>query len=1073
MLRHGIVLLGVALSLMGPIAPAFGQRVLNETLAGDGYSEPIQLDADQIATWAAGDQQIFLMQGNVAIRQGASTIRSTDGIVWVDRSRYPTEKVLLVTVYGENPITLDRNQQSTKGDFGYVRLATRKSIGINSFKSEVQKADRSDAAVYRRALSGAPPDLVLAGREQSGRVDPLVVLAGGQEPRFPLQPKSPPMVNPEGGATPPPPPKFGAVPPPPDFGAAAPAPVAIPDAPRLPTLAATKPAPQISIRGRYFGDLQVQYKPLADGWTGVIVTGGVTLIVTQPPDGPGKKASTIDMEADRAVIWTRGNAQQLFGATRAEHDIGSGAHEVYLAGHVEIRSRTRAELETLRADEVYYDVRRGVAVARKADLEIQSAKLATPLHLVCDEFLQVNPKLYKAKSTRISASKLPSDPGLVVDVDDLTIEEHQKERTYLWGIPAYDKEGKRIVDTERYFTGTNLVARLEGVPFTYLPYARGNIEKPLGPLENVNLSYNRIFGFQVYTTWDMFDILNLPRPDGSRWRLMLDYLTARGPGLGTEYDFNGKDLFGVPSKYSGVVRLYGMFDRKADVLGGDRGSVIYWPDPLSPNPIDHPNFRGQAFAQINIQELPEGFSVLGQMSFQRDRNFLEQFSYNTHLNEMNQDTYLYVKQQQNNWAWSVQGSISTRQWMTETDWLPKADGYLLGQTFLDDLLVYNTHASAGFGRLRPTSVVPFAYSPTDVRTDTGRFDWMQTLSLPFYVGPIKLAPYAMLDTAYYTQDVNGNSRGRLYGGGGIRWDMPLSRVFPDVQSELFNLNGLDHKINLVGHYRNVYSSSSVNNFPQLDRLNDDVSDQALRDIRPLQTLFLPANAAFLTTSNLFNPQNYAIRRLLDSNVDTLDRIDVVQLGIHQRLQTQRGFAGKEHVIDWMTLNVDVSLFPRSQRDNFGRHFGIVEYDWIWNIGDRTALVSSGWFEPWDGGPRAFDVGAVLNRADATAFYFGYRQIDPLQTRAVVASITYPFSAKYAMQASTVWDFGTHVRNYSLFVSRMGTDVMVNFGLNYNSTLNTFGVAFEILPNMARSSSGRSAALFPMQATNIDPMINQR
>ena len=68
-----------------------------------------------------------------------------------------------------------------------------------------------------------------------------------------------------------------------------------------------------------------------------------------------------------------------------------------------------------------------------------------------------------------------------------------------------------------------------------------------------------------------------------------------------------------------------------------------------------------------------------------------------------------------------------------------------------------------------------------------------------------------------------------------------------------------------------------------------------------------------------------------------------------------------------------------------------------------------------------------------------------------------------MTASTVWDFGNHVSSYSLFLSRMGTDVIVNFGLNYNSTVNTFGVAFEILPNLARRN-GRTAGLFPMANT---------
>jgi hypothetical protein len=326
---------------------------------------------------------------------------------------------------------------------------------------------------------------------------------------------------------------------------------------------------------------------------------------------------------------------------------------------------------------------------------------------------------------------------------------------------------------------------------------------------------------------------------------------------------------------------------------------------------------------------------------------------------------------------------------------------------------------------------------------------------------------------YYSQDVNGDNLGRVYGGGGVRASMPLTRYFPDIQSELFNLNGIDHKIVFTGNYFIAQSSTGFNNLPQLTRWNDDASDQALRDIRPIQTVFNPANAAFLTSSNLFNPQNYAIRRLIDTNPDTLDSINVFQAGVRQRWQTLRGFGGNEHTVDWMSLNLGISVFPNANRDNFGHTFGIFEYDWLWNIGDRTALTSSGWFEPFDGGPRVFDFGAIINRPDATNFYLGYRQIDPLNSKSVIAAVVYPFSAKYAFSANTVWDFGNHVQTYGVFLSRMGTDLMVNFGVNYNSTLNTFGVAFEMIPNLARRT-GRSAALYPTQPMNqLDPILNQR
>jgi lipopolysaccharide export system protein LptA len=1096
LLARGVALVGALALWLSGAPTVLAQNMLNENLAVDAISQSIQLNADNIATWTEAGQQVFLLQGGVIVSQGSNTIRASDGVIWVDMSRFQTERVMNLIVYGENPIGLELNKVNSQANFGYVRLATTNQIDIKAFKSKVTKEDRSIHPVFMRAYASRPDGLALpAPKEIPAARQPIggdIQQVGGTQPLPPPLPQAPtPFADPKDAlqnAPPvpklqssttvlqiPPVPKVEPVPGIPDDNSVPPPPTLSPNAPLVPASAAPqKPPPQISIRPRYNGDMQMRSMPVENGWTAVIVTGGLNLIVIQQATTPGTKATTIDMEADRAVIWTRGNPQQLAANTRTEQEIGGGAHEVYLSGNVEIRTRTTNELDTLRADEVYYDVRRGVAVARKVDLEMKSGKLERPLYFVTDELLQVNPKLYKMNRASISSSIIPSDPGLKVDIDNLTVEEFQKDKSYLFGlIPAYDKDGNRIIQTDRIFTGQNFVPRIEEVPFFYFPYYRANVERPLGPLDTITMSYNKILGMQFYTSWDLFDLLNLPKPDGARWRLFLDYLTERGPGLGTEYDFEGKNLFGVPSKYTGMIKLYGISDSGQDVLGGDRGNVIYWPlEPTNPNAITHPTFRGWAFGNINVQNLPDGFTVLGQFSFLSDRNYLEQYNDVAHLNGPNQDTFLYVKQQQHIWAWTLQGQVGTQDWMTETNWLPKADGYLLGKTFADDWLVYNGHASAGYGQLRPTIQVPYAYQPTDVRADVFRADWMQEVSVPVDVGPVKIAPYVMLDTAYYSQDVNGDGRGRLYGGGGVRWNMPLSRLYPDVQSELLNLNGIYHKINLTGNFYSAYASSGVNNFPQLDRLNDDSTDQALRDIRPWQGTLNPANALPLTMSNLYNPQNYAIRRLIDNNVDTLDNIEVIQLAIDQRWQTKRGFPGNEHVVDYMTLNLGVSIFPQANRDNFGHTFGILEYAWVWNIGDRTALSSSGWFEPFEGGPRVWDFGITFNRPDTTAFYLGYRQYDPLNSKAVIASIIYPFSAKYALQASTVWDFGNKVSSYSLFLSRMGTDVMVNFGLTYNSTVNTFGIAFEILPNLARNS-GRTTGLFPMPPQNIDPMVNIR
>jgi len=1068
-----MLLCGLAYLLLATPA-VYAQKVLVETLTTSENSQPIQLFADHIATWESAGYQILILRGNVVASQGSTTIRTPTSVVWVDVARQQTERVFHVVMYGEPAMKVEGSKQA-QGDIGYVRLATTNRVDFKPYKSKVLQDNFANDQGYQRALANRPVGFEALSRMSAPKVArigeaPSPVIPAGplvppaNEPgiatsmpktvtyfQAPTEPKVAPVPNVDNAGVPP---TFNPLPP-------APPP---PNAP-------AKPAPQMSIRPRTGSDLNVEYKPLGNGMTAVIVTGGgISLLVKSPPAKPGELPATLDIEADRVVIWTQGNGQQLLGGGQ-EKSISNGAHELYMSGNVEIRTRTKDDVKTIRADEVYYDVQRNVAVARQADLEIQAAKLPYPIHVTGAEVRREGMNLYKSSQTSLHSSLLPSDPGLKVDLTDTTIEQRQVERSWFWGlIPTYDKDGKRKVETENIFTGRNMTVSLEGVPIFYFPYLKGRVEDPLGPLDNININYNNILGAQFYSTWDIFDLLNMPRPEGVRSRIFLDYLSLRGPAGGIDTEFANREFFGIKTNYSGAIKVYGILDRKQDVLGGDRGNFVLYPDQFTRVPISHERPRGWASGQVNFQDLPDGFSVLGKLSFISDRNFLEQFYLNTHLNDLDQDTYLYVKQQQGNAAWTLMGQVGTRQWMTETDWLPKGDFYWLGQTFLDDWLVYNVHASAGYGRLRPAQEVPFAYLPTDVRRDTGRLDLMQELSVPFYLGPIKLAPYLMGDLAYYSNDVNGDQRGRLYGGAGVRWNMPLSRLYPNVQSDLFNLNGIYHKINLTGNYYTAASSSSLNNFPQLDRFNDDVTDQALRDIRPWQSLLNPANAAFLTTSNLFNPQNYALRRLIDTSVDSLDDMNVLQLGLNQRWQTKRGFPGNEHVIDWMTLNAGISVFPQSNRDNFGNTFGIFEYDWIWNIGDRTALTSSGFFEPFDGGPRAFDLGAVFHRPDSSSLYVGYRQIDPVNSKAVVASLVYPLSGKYAMTANTVWDFGVDVRTYSLLLSRMGTDVMFNLGVNYNSTLNTFGIIFEILPNLARRPTGRTAGLFPMAATNIDPMI---
>ena len=96
----------------------------------------------------------------------------------------------------------------------------------------------------------------------------------------------------------------------------------------------------------------------------------------------------------------------------------------------------------------------------------------------------------------------------------------------------------------------------------------------------------------------------------------------------------------------------------------------------------------------------------------------------------------------------------------------------------------------------------------------------------------------------------------------------------------------------------------------------------------------------------------------------------------------------------------------------------------------------------------FTIGAYLNRPDRTNFFLGYRQIDPVQSKAVTAAVGYVFSPKYSITASSTYDFGTNQSlSNSLMLTRKGTDLQVSIGFTYNDLQNSFGFLFQIEPNV--------------------------
>lgn len=879
-------------------------------------------------------------------------------------------------------------------------------------------------ALPAQQLPGSRPTARFPDEPYSGFSLPTDNLMGGPQPVRPQTVYQPPARDP------------GGIPYEPDY--------TLPNGAIIPTPSSKRV--RVNYIRRYGTSQTEDAVKLPDGTERILITGGAIVNVSSV-DG----RQVTEFATDEVVIWRKLEKKDdvLSGFTTGDND----KVEFYLSGNVIIRtlrgSAAKPVTYTLRAEQVYYDASESRAVALRADLEMSVPNVPDAFHLRGAEVRRLDLENWQVLDGSVNASKLPSDPGLRLDSQEFTLSERRVTRRNIFGIPFRDfRTGEVVNTTEQIVTGKNVVTRLGGVPVFYLPRTRFDANDPLGPITGLSFSVNRQYGSAFYSSFDVYELLALRPPADHTWRLNLDYLSKRGPAGGTDYSYRIPPA--EPGQYpvgSGLIKLYGLDDDGFDLLGGYRG--------LEPDPR---GFRGRALWR-HQQEVTDRLYFQGQFAYLSDKNFLEQFYKQEFDRGPNQETFAYLTWQNRNYgATALVQDRFARDWMTETNWLPRVDGHLLGQTFLDDLFVYSARANAGYAQLRTAEQSPYPVLSTDRRVSTGRFDLSQELSAPFALGPVKLAPYGLLDLTEYTSDLTGNEIGRVYGGGGARASVPFSRLYGDVSSELLNLRGLYHKAIFGFNYRYARSNEPYNRFPQLDRLNDDATDQSYRNLRPLQTAYVPGpNGLQLQTSPVFDPQLYAIRRLVDNRVDTRDDINVLQMDLRQRLQTKRGYPGMEHTVDFLTLDASASYFPDANRDNFGHPFAFLEYGTVWNVGDRTSIVSNGWFEPYEGGSRYWNVGAYLERTDRTNVYLGYRQTDPLNSKAVTLSMGYQLSTRYYVSVGASYDFGLQQSlSNSLTLTRTGSDLTATIGFTYNAFVNNFGFQFLVVPNLASALGGRFA-----------------
>jgi lipopolysaccharide export system protein LptA len=782
----------------------------------------------------------------------------------------------------------------------------------------------------------------------------------------------------------------------------------------------------------------------------VVLKGGVNVLIDGiDKQGGGQPVGPIDLSADRIVIWTDPTSGGNLDGGGGIEQASDLPLQMYLEGHIIIRQGTNE----LQASQAFYDVREKRALLLNAELRAKIAKAPAGVRVRAQQLRMIAEDTYQAQQAWITTSDF-GKPGYRLQASDIFIEPRYENPYSRSGEPRFnDETGELDPETTLWATTLNNTFYVEDVPLFYFPYLSVPAEDPNIPLRNVNVQNDRIFGVQLRTTWDMFKLLGWDTPDGGRWDLNADYLSKRGPKVGFAGSYRGQERFGLDGPYKGNGYVSFIYDTGHDNLGNDRLNLI----PAQ-------EARGGLLVR-DRQSFTNGITWSGEAAFLSDRNWLEEYRQVEFDNGKDYETLGYLKQQQGNWAWSALVRPRLYDYYNETAWLPRGDLFVLGQPLFGSWLTWSSHTYAGLANQAiakpPTdpadkwSVLPFEANASGLAAAT-----RHEVDMPFQLGPVNFVPYALGEAAYWSDtatpigplvdaSIDQGSLGRLWGSGGLRGSVELSKIFYDVQSDTFNLNGLAHKMVFDADYSYSRSTQSLNDVvPQFNEIDDNAQEQFRRRL-----YFNTFNQNVPAT---FEPRFFALRSGVAQNVtapynEIVDDFQVLRLGWRHRLQTKVGPANAQRIKNWMTLDLETSYFPDKNRDNFGEAFGLYSARYNWYVGDRTTVTAGTLFDTFDNNETLWNVGLISQRTARGSMYVGLRNIEggPLLTRILTASYSYLMSPKWLSTASTAYDLGENQnRGQSVTLTRIGSDFLIHFGANVDATRNNYGFGLSVEPRFA-------------------------
>jgi hypothetical protein len=724
--------------------------------------------------------------------------------------------------------------------------------------------------------------------------------------------------------------------------------------------------------------------------------GRVYVLWQEQSDGT-RPLQQVELQADTLVAWRKTSNPGQAGAGSAPKQL-EGVSEVYVSGDVLLREGQR----TIRATEMYYDLVNKRGLARDAVLRTYDATRDVPLYVRAKELRQLGDDRFEADRVSLTTSEFHT-PQLSATASKVSV---------IDAIKDVDAEGQ---------TGANdYTAQMRDVRVKYedttllrLPGMRTNLLSPSVPLKSVHAGHDSAFGYSVETQWYLNRLLGLREPAGTDSTLFLDYYDKRGPGGGAAVEYERESYFGR-------VLGYAIEDHGEDRLGRTRKN------------IEVPDESRGRFSLQHRQFLPDDWQLTAEVSYLSDKNFLEQYYRQEFYAGKEPETLLHLKRIEDNRALAFLGKVRINDFQDEMEELPSAEYHWTGQSFWDDRFVFFSDSEVS--RLRYRFGEGRTGEPDDFFTFTGT---RNEVDMPLQLGSSKVVPFVAGTFGYddgagfhkELDEISSESEDAVWlGEGGVRASMqPFWRLYPDVESELWDLHGLRHSIR-----------------PSLEAVSYAASDEV------------------------------AAQR------DTLD------LGIYQKWQTKRGPLGDRRVVDWLDLDLDfvwvtdageenaapnqflwndpsiplinrtgnqVPPFDRRSTDLFGPQRNYVSAATTWRVSETTSVLGDVYLDMRTTEVKEADIGFSRLVWPNLSYFIGSRYLRDVDnglgqhgSDAVTFGVTYVLDPRYTLVFAEQYDFdyGANIRSDLTLIRKYHR---VNFAvtLSADESLDEERIIFSLWP----------------------------